>query len=67
MLQTSRRERRDDLMNVMAAWDNDRQRQEQMTEESLLYLIRNQAEDKRELRDLSTALRGLNIEEDNNL
>lgn len=67
VLETSRQERRQDLGNMMVLWDFDRQRQNQMTEESLRYLIRNQAEDKRELRDLSQTLRSFDRLQDENL
>lgn len=67
ILETNRQERRQDLGNMMLLWDTDRQRQNQMTEESLRYLIRNQAEDKRELRDLTQTLRGFDRLQDENL
>ena len=67
ILDTSRQERREDLGDMMVLWDTDRQKRSQMTEESLRYLIRNQAEDKRELRDLSQALRGYDNQQDENL
>ena len=67
ILDTSRQERREDLGDMMVLWDTDRQKRNEMTEESLRYLIRNQAEDKRELRDLSQALRGYDNQQDENL
>jgi hypothetical protein len=67
ILDTSRQERREDLGNMMVLWDTDRQQRNQMTEESLRYLIRSQAEDKRELRDLSQVLRGYDNQQDENL
>lgn len=65
ILEVSRQERREDLGNMMVLWDTDRQRRNRMTEESLRYLIRNQAQDKLELRDLSLALRGFDNRDDN--
>jgi hypothetical protein len=67
ILETSRQERREDLGDIMVLWDSDRQRRNQMTQESLRYLIRNQAEDKRELRDLSQALRSYDNQRDEKL
>jgi len=67
ILEANRQERREDLSNMMVLWDSDRQRRSQMTDESLRYLIRNQAEDKLELRDLSLAVRSFNNQQDDNL
>ncbi len=67
ILETSRQERREDLGNMMVLWDSDRQRRNEMTEESLRFLIRNQAEDKRELRDITQTLRSIDNLQDNNL
>lgn len=65
ILEVSRQERREDLGNMMVLWDTDRQRRNRMTEESLRYLIRNQALDQLELRDLSQTLRGFDNQDDN--
>lgn len=67
ILQTSREERREDLMDVMSVWQSDRQQMTQMTEESFGYLIRTQLAGQRQLQELSSAVRDLDIREDNNL
>ncbi|HJN51839.1 MAG TPA: hypothetical protein QF924_15390 [Pseudomonadales bacterium] len=67
ILEASRQERREDLGTMMVLWDSERDRRNQMTEESLRFLIRNQAEDKRELRGLTQALRSIDNPQDENL
>lgn len=67
VLDVSRQERREDLVSVMSVWATDRQRMERATGESLDYLIRNQVAGQRELQQISSVLRELDLREDNHL
>ncbi len=67
VLEASRNERRDDMNALMAVWNADQQRQNQLTEESLRFVLLNQARERRNIGNLSNILNNLTNPQDSTL
>jgi len=62
VLDTSRHERREDLQTLMTVWNDDQQRQKQITEDSLRFVLLNQARESRNIDNLSTILDNIRLD-----
>jgi hypothetical protein len=67
VLEASRNERKDDMATLMAVWNADQQRQNQLTEESLRFVLLNQARERRNIGNLSTLVHNLTNPQDSTL
>jgi predicted anti-sigma-YlaC factor YlaD len=61
MLDTSRKERREDFSTLVTYWNGIQARQYQETEENLRYLLATQAEDERDIQQLGDALQQISL------
>ena len=61
LLDTSRKERREDFTTLVTYWNSVQARQFQETEENLRYLLATQAEDERDIQQLSNALQQIGL------
>ena len=61
LLQTNRDERRQDMNTLVRYWNVSQAEQFENTEESLRYLIASQAEDEKDIRQLSNAFQQINV------
>jgi hypothetical protein len=64
VLESSRRERRKDLQTLMTVWNDDQQRQQQITEDSLRFVLLNQARESRNIDNLSSILDDMRTKQD---
>lgn len=67
VLEASRNERQDDIKALMAVWSADQQRQTQLTEDSLRFVLLNQARERRNIGNLSTIVSNLTNPQDSTL
>lgn len=67
MLDTSRQERKEDLATLVTYWNTTQARQYQQTEEDLRYLLASQAEDEKDIQQLSDAFQRISLRRGNDM
>lgn len=67
VLETSREERREDFSSLVTYWNTAQAQQAQQTKEDLQYLILSQAEDEKDIQQLTSAVQQLRVGRGNNM
>lgn len=67
VLQASREERREELNTLVNYWTTTQAQQYRETEENLRFLLASQAEDEKDIQQLSNAFRQINVQNSNNM
>jgi hypothetical protein len=67
VLDTSRKERREDFSTLVTYWNASQAQQYQQTEDDLRFLIASQAEDEKDIRQLSDAFREIRLNSGNDM
>lgn len=67
VLQASREERREELTTLVSYWNTTQAQQQRETDENLRYLLASQAEDEKDIQQLSNAFRQINVQRGSNM